>query len=176
MQTTPNELALVRAMAPRFDAIVAGVFVRASSGSGRLDLAAPVVGLLQDLARGSARRSQPFVAAFFGNPYVPMSVPELPAMLLTYDFSDDAEESAVRALAGEIPISGKPADRAAGPVPDRPRARPAGGTQQAARCDAARCPRSDVSSAESRCARIGVSGLRRSAAAVTPSRALSSVG
>jgi beta-glucosidase-like glycosyl hydrolase len=105
--TTPNELALIRAMAPRFDAIIAGVFVRASSGTNRLDLAAPVVSLLQDLARITARRNQPFVSAFFGNPYVPMSVPELPAMLLTYDFSDLAEESAVRAIAGEIAIGGK---------------------------------------------------------------------
>ena len=36
-----------------------------------------------------------------------MTVPELPAMLLTYDLSDHAEESAVRAIAGEIPIGGK---------------------------------------------------------------------
>ena len=53
--TTPNELALIRAMASRFDAIVAGVFVRVSSGTNRLDLAAPVVDLLQDLARSSGR-------------------------------------------------------------------------------------------------------------------------
>jgi beta-N-acetylhexosaminidase len=105
--TTPNELALVRSMAPRFDAVVAGVFVRASSGTNRLDLAAPVASLLQDLARSSGRASQPFVAAFFGSPYAPMSVPDVPAMLLTYDFSDVAEESAVRAITGEIPIGGK---------------------------------------------------------------------
>jgi beta-N-acetylhexosaminidase len=36
-----------------------------------------------------------------------MSVPDLPAMLLTYDFSDVAEESAVKALSGEIPIGGR---------------------------------------------------------------------
>jgi beta-N-acetylhexosaminidase len=105
--TTPNELALVRAMASRFDAIVAGVFVRVSSGTNRLDLAPPVVALLQDLARSSARSNKPFVSAFFGSPYVPLSVPELPAMLLTYDLSDYAEESAVRAIAGEISIGGK---------------------------------------------------------------------
>jgi beta-N-acetylhexosaminidase len=34
-------------------------------------------------------------------------LPELPAMLLTYDFYDRAEASAVRALAGEAPIGGK---------------------------------------------------------------------
>lgn len=105
-RTTPSELDLVRAMAGSYDAIVAGIFVRASSGSGRLDLAAPLVGLLQDLSGASERRSQPFVAAFFGNPYAPGFVPEIPAMLVTYDFSDHAERTAVRALAGEIPISG----------------------------------------------------------------------
>ena len=105
--TTPNELALVRTMASRADAIIAGVFVRAASSSGRLDLSPPVVALLQDLARSSGRTNQPFVAAFFGSPYAAMAVPDIPAMLLTYDFSDDAEESIVRALAGEIPIGGK---------------------------------------------------------------------
>jgi beta-N-acetylhexosaminidase len=106
-RATPAELDLVRAMADNYDAVVAGIFVRASSGSGRLDLAPQVVRLLQDLARSSERRTQPLVAMFFGNPYTPMFVPEIPAMMLTYDFSDYAEDSAVRALAGEIAIGGK---------------------------------------------------------------------
>jgi beta-N-acetylhexosaminidase len=105
--SSPNELALVRTMANRYDAIIAGVYVRTSSGSGRLDLAPPVVRLLQDLARSSARRNQPMVTVFFGNPYVPLVLPELPAMIETYDFTDYAEMSAVRAIAGEIPITGK---------------------------------------------------------------------
>ena len=54
-RTTPAELDLVRAMADDYDAIVAGIFVRASSGSGRLDLAPQVVRLLQDLSRDSER-------------------------------------------------------------------------------------------------------------------------
>jgi beta-N-acetylhexosaminidase len=106
-QASPAEIDLVRAMAGSYDAIVAGVFVRASSGSGRLDLAPQVIDLLKDLSRAAERRSQPFVAAFFGNPYTPMFIPEIPAMLLTYDFSDYAEQSAVRAIAGEIAINGK---------------------------------------------------------------------
>ena len=106
-RTTPTELDLVRTMAEHYDAVIAGIFVRASSGSGRLDLAPPVTRLLQDLARRSERASQPFVAAFFGNPYTPMFVQDIPAMLLTYDFSDYAEQSAVKALAGEIAITGK---------------------------------------------------------------------
>jgi beta-N-acetylhexosaminidase len=106
-RTTPDELELVRAMTDDYDAIVAGVFVRASSGSGRLDLAPHVVRFLQELSRSSERRNQPLVATFFGNPYTPTFVQDIPAMLLTYDFSDYAETSMVRALAGEIAIAGK---------------------------------------------------------------------
>jgi beta-N-acetylhexosaminidase len=106
-RTTPAELELVRSMLDNYDAIVAGVFVRASSGSGRLDLAPHVIRFLQDVSRSSERRNQPFVATFFGNPYTPTFVPDIPAMLLTYDFSDYAESSMVRALAGEIAITGK---------------------------------------------------------------------
>lgn len=106
-RSTPSELDLVRATALRYDAIVVSVFVRASSGSGRMDLAPPVTRLLQDLARMTANTPKPFVTMFFGNPYVPMFIPELPAVLLTYDFYDLAEASAVRALAGEAPIGGR---------------------------------------------------------------------
>jgi len=106
-RSTPNELDLVRAMAGKYDAVVAGVFVRVSSGSGRVDLAPSVVRLLQDLARATGRRGQPMAAVSFGSPYVAPSVPEIPAMLLTYDVSDLAESSAVRALAGEVPIGGR---------------------------------------------------------------------
>jgi beta-N-acetylhexosaminidase len=102
-RTTPSEIELVRAMAPRYDAIVASVFVRASSGSGRMDLAPPLQRLLQDLSRSP----NPLVAVFFGNPYVVMFLPDLPAVLLTYDFYDRAEMSAVRAIAGEAPIGGR---------------------------------------------------------------------
>jgi hypothetical protein len=36
-----------------------------------------------------------------------MYMPDLPAVLLTYDFYDRAEASAVRALAGEAAIGGR---------------------------------------------------------------------
>lgn len=106
-RSTPSEIDLVRATAARYDAIVVSVFVRASSGSGRMDLAPPVSRLLQDLARQTANTPRPFVTMFFGNPYVPMFMPDLPAVLLTYDFYDLAETSAVRALAGEAPVGGR---------------------------------------------------------------------
>jgi beta-N-acetylhexosaminidase len=105
--TPLSELDLVRAIAPRYSAIVASVFLRATSGSGRLDLAPEPIRLLRDLARATARTSTPFVTTLFGNPYVAEAMPELPAVLLTYDFYDMAEASAVRAIAGDAPIGGR---------------------------------------------------------------------
>jgi beta-glucosidase-like glycosyl hydrolase len=106
-RSTASEIQLVRAMASRYDAIVAGIFVRTASYSGRMDLAPPLTRLLQDLARATEASGQPLVAAFFGNPYVTTFLPELPAMIVTYDYYDLAEASAVRALVGEAPITGR---------------------------------------------------------------------
>ncbi len=100
----------------RYDAIVAGVFVRAASASGRMDLPAPLAKLLGDLARATARSPKPFVTVFFGNPYAALATPDLPAILVTYDLYDLAESSAARALAGDAPITRPAADRAAGDV------------------------------------------------------------
>jgi beta-N-acetylhexosaminidase len=106
-RSTANELELVRAMAPRYDAIVVSVFVRAASGSGRMDLPVNMQALLRALARQTEPSRKPFVAVLFGNPYTATFLPDVPAILLTYDFYDRAERSAVRALAGEAPITGK---------------------------------------------------------------------
>ena len=106
-RSTANEIELVRAMAPRYDAIVASVFVRASSGSGRMDLPANMQALLRALARQTDGAKKPFVAVLFGNPYTATFLQDVPAILLTYDFYDRAETSAVRALTGEAPIGGK---------------------------------------------------------------------
>ena len=46
-RTPMSELDLVRAVAPRYGAVVASVFVRSTSGSGRLDLGPELVRLLQ---------------------------------------------------------------------------------------------------------------------------------
>jgi beta-glucosidase-like glycosyl hydrolase len=105
--TPMSELDLVRAVVPRYGAVVASVFVRSTSGSGRMDLGPELVRLLRDLARITDRSSVPFVTTFFGNPYTASFVPELPATLLTYDFYDQTERAAVRAIAGEAPIGGR---------------------------------------------------------------------
>ena len=106
-RSTANELELVRAMAPRYDAVIASVFVRASSGSGRMDLPANMQAVLRAMARQTEQSGKPFVAVLFGNPYTATFLQDVPAILLTYDFYDRAERSAVKALAGEAPITGK---------------------------------------------------------------------
>lgn len=106
-RSTANEVELVRAMVPRYDAVIASVFVRASSGSGRMDLPANMQSVLRAIARLTEQSGKPFVTVIFGNPYTATFLPEVPAMLLTYDYYDRAERSAVRALAGEAPITGK---------------------------------------------------------------------
>jgi beta-N-acetylhexosaminidase len=105
--TSMSDLDVVRAVTPRYAAVVASVFVRATSGSGRLDLAPELLRLLKDLARITERSKMPFITTFFGNPYTASFVPELPATLLTYDFYDQAERAAVRAIAGEAAIGGR---------------------------------------------------------------------
>lgn len=106
-RSTAAELDLVQATADRYEAIVAAVFVRTAAYSGRMDLAPALTRLLNDLARRTRAANTPFVAILFGNPYVATFLPELPAMVLTYDYYDLAEGSAARAIAGEAPIGGR---------------------------------------------------------------------
>jgi beta-N-acetylhexosaminidase len=61
------------------------------------------VSLLETLASGRT----PFVAVLFGNPYTATFLKKLPAMVVTYEEFDAIEEAAVRAIAGEAPITGK---------------------------------------------------------------------
>ena len=99
-----DQIDLVRAMVPRFDAVVAAVYVRAASGSGRLDLSPDVAALLNDLGRLAA--GKPVAACLFGNPYVANVLPQVGSILLTFDFGDGSERAAVRAVGGEIPARG----------------------------------------------------------------------
>ncbi len=103
-RTTPNEFDLVRALAKRSDAVVASVFVRIASFSGRMDLSPQAAQLLESIA---SDQQKPFVTVIFGNPYTAMALPELPAEILTYEYTDAMEAAAVRALAGETAIGGK---------------------------------------------------------------------
>jgi beta-N-acetylhexosaminidase len=102
-RTTADEFDLIRALGRRADAIMASIFVRIASYSGRMDLSANQVALLETFAA----TNKPYVAVLFGNPYTATVLQKLPTMLLTYEAFDGAEMAAVRALVGEAPIGGK---------------------------------------------------------------------
>ena len=102
-RTTASEYELIRALTRRADAVVAGVFVRIASFSGRMDLSQPQIALLDSVAA----QNKPFVTVCFGNPYTATFLPKLPAVLLGYEFSDFTERAAAKALAGEIRIGGR---------------------------------------------------------------------
>jgi beta-N-acetylhexosaminidase len=102
-RATADQFELVHALARRADAIVASVFVRIASYSGRMDLSPGQVSLLEGLATGN----KPFVTVLFGNPYTATFLQKLPTMLVTFEEYDGIESAAVRALAGEMPIGGK---------------------------------------------------------------------
>jgi beta-N-acetylhexosaminidase len=102
-RTTADELDLVRSQARRADVVVASVFVRIASYSGRMDLSERQVSLLE----GLATLNKPYVAVIFGNPYTATFLRKLPSMMLTYEEFDGIESAAVQALAGEAAITGK---------------------------------------------------------------------
>jgi len=102
-RTTASEYELIRAVTRRADAVIAGVFVRIASYSGRMDLSQPQIALLDSVAA----QNKPFATVCFGNPYTATFLPKLPAVLLGFEFSDFTERAAAKALAGEIPIGGK---------------------------------------------------------------------
>ena len=105
--TAPSDIELVRRMAEGYDAVVAGVFVRAAAFCGQMSFHEDLIAFLQDLAEDTAERGQPFVTVLFGNPYLAPRLPALPSVLLTYDHAGVSEVTAVRAIAGEIPIRGR---------------------------------------------------------------------
>ena len=102
-RTTPSEYELIRALARRADVVIAGVFVRIASYSGRMDLSAPEISLLESIAG----QNKPFVTVCFGNPYIAMALQKLPALLVAYEFSDFTERAAARGITGDIPIGGR---------------------------------------------------------------------
>ena len=102
-RATASEIDLIKVLARRASAVVAGVYVRVASYSGRMDLDPDQVALLEWLSA----LPTPFVTAVFGNPYVVGVMPKAPAVLVGYEFADSVEVAMARALAGEVAIGGK---------------------------------------------------------------------
>jgi len=82
--------------------VVVAAYVRRVEGEGRFAIPQPVASWIDSLA---ARKRVVVVA--FGNPYLIRQFPRVGTYLVTYGVSDDLERSAVAALLGRAPISGK---------------------------------------------------------------------
>lgn len=106
-RSSRSEIELVRSMVPRYDGVIASIFVRATSGHNRMSLSPALVDLLRELTKQTTTADMPFVTVIFGNPYVATALTSLTSVLLTFDLYDLAEKSVVRALAGETSIGGR---------------------------------------------------------------------
>ncbi len=112
-RSTANELELVRAMAPRFDAVIAAVFVRAASGSGRMDLPPNMQTLMRTIARQTDQSRKPFVAVLFGNPYTAAFLTDVPAIVVTLRFLRSRRAFGREGADGGVVDYGEAADRIA---------------------------------------------------------------
>lgn len=87
----------------KYDVVVYSVAVRARSGKGNVAL--PPTGKL--LASELTKRQLPLMVISFGNPYMLLAIPEVPAYLLAYSPFPVSQRAAAKALLGEIEISGR---------------------------------------------------------------------
>ena len=85
------------------NAVIAALFVRAVSSKGTVGMPANQAALLKQLAASG----KPVVAVSFGNPYLIRAFPEVGTYLCAYSTAEASERAAVRAIFGEVPISGR---------------------------------------------------------------------
>ncbi len=87
----------------QFDAVCYSIAVRARSGKGSVAL--PPIG--KRLAEELLSRKRPLLVISFGNPYLPLAIPQAPSFLLAYSPFPVSQRAAAKALLGEIGINGK---------------------------------------------------------------------
>lgn len=90
-------------MVPPADQYVVAAFISVASYRGNVALGGPYPKLMQDLTA----TGKPVVLVSLGNPYLLRNFPMVAGYLATYSTVPPSEISAVKALFGEIPITGK---------------------------------------------------------------------
>ena len=102
-KTAPAELDLIKKLASFSDAVIVNGFIRVSSSKGSIDMSDGEINLLKHLSA----IEKPFAFVLFGSPYLLSFVPELPTLVLAYEYYPAAEEAALKAVLGEIEFKGK---------------------------------------------------------------------
>ncbi|PYT06581.1 MAG: glycoside hydrolase family 3 [Acidobacteria bacterium] len=102
-KTAPAELELIKKVASFSDAVIVNGFIRVSSSKGSIDMSEGEINLLKHLSA----IDKPFTFVLYGSPYLLSFVPELPTLVLAYEYYPAAEEAALKAVLGEIEFKGK---------------------------------------------------------------------
>jgi beta-N-acetylhexosaminidase len=102
-RTTAAEYDSLYSEAEKSDLIVIAAFVKRAALKGTVALP----DLQASLVRKLIAAGKPVAVMAFGSPYLVAQFPDVPAYLTTYATEDVAQAAAVRALFGEIPISGQ---------------------------------------------------------------------
>lgn len=85
------------------DVFVIALFSRLRAGKGNVDLNERHIQLIKDAAKGQV----PVVVVSFGTPYFLRHFPEIDAYMCAYRYAAEAQLASVKALFGEIKITGK---------------------------------------------------------------------
>jgi beta-N-acetylhexosaminidase len=84
------------------DVVVVAAYVRRVEGEGRFAIPERISTWIDSVAM-----RRPVVVVALGNPYLIRQFPSVVGYIATYGVSDDLERAAVRALLGQLPVTGK---------------------------------------------------------------------
>jgi beta-N-acetylhexosaminidase len=101
-RTTEAEFAALRARAAGFDRVLVGAYVSWRESRGTVETRAAFGQFVEQLAGAGV----PVVAVSFGSPYLLTSFPGVPTYVLAWGGAEVSQRAAVRALRGEVPITG----------------------------------------------------------------------
>ena len=102
-RTTAAEYDAMLAEAAKADVIVAAPFIKRAALKGTITLPEEQA----EFVRRLIQAGKPMAIVAFGSPYQIRQFPKAPVYMATYAIEDVAQEAAVRALFGEIPVSGR---------------------------------------------------------------------
>jgi beta-N-acetylhexosaminidase len=101
--STEDELSDVFDKARASEVVICAVFARLVTGTGTVGLPQRLVEWVSQLQRFE----KPGLMIALGSPYIVQQLPQLPAYLCTFSNADVSQVAAVKALFGEIPITGR---------------------------------------------------------------------
>jgi beta-N-acetylhexosaminidase len=101
--STQSEMDAALQSAAQADFIICAAFARVITASGTVGLPEKLANWVQRLAS----QNRPAATIGFGNPYIIEGFPRIPLYLCTFSNADVSQRSAVKALFGEINISGR---------------------------------------------------------------------